>query len=102
MYIRPNRMPGTMDEIVPESCLPDMLPRRPVHFPTRNSAPTGNRVLHRLDPCIARATHHRKNLPHPLGRILAHETRPGNVIVDGPGCILLGPDVEQNEIPFAN
>ncbi len=97
-----NRVPGPMNEVIAEARLLDVISRRPVHFPSTHYAPTSNAFLHRLHASVACIANHGEDFAHLIGRSLADEASPGDVVIDGPGCVFLCPNIQQNEITLAN
>src|SRR3989441_12526642 len=95
-------MPGAVDEILPEAGLLDVTAHRTVHFPAGDRPAGGHGFLHSLNAGVTRLPHDIENLTHAIGGSLPDETRPGDVVVDGAGCILLRPHVEQDKTAFAD
>ena len=102
VYFGANRVPGAVNEIVAVAGMIDMPTHGVIHFPPRDPASGGNRILHGFHTDIARAAHNFENLALLLGRSFADETHPGNVIVHRARRVLLRPDIKQNEIALAD
>src|SRR5580693_5693256 len=102
MDLGSNGVPSPMNEVVAEASRLDVISRCPVHFPSTHRAATGDAFLHHFYSGVACVANHSENFLHSSRWRVAHEAGPGDVVIDGARRILLGPNVEQNEITFAN
>src|SRR5580693_3958701 len=100
MDLGSNGVPSPVNEVVAEASLVDVISRSPVHFPSTHRASAGDAFLHHFYSCIASIANHIENFLHSSRWRVAHVAGPGDVVIDGAGRILLGPNVEQNEITF--
>src|SRR5207302_4310372 len=62
-----DRMPGAMNEILPEAGLVDVITRGPVHFPAGHLAALSYSRLNGLDTGVAVPTHSLQNLARSIG-----------------------------------
>src|SRR5690348_13342303 len=97
-----DRVSSSMDEVLLEARVPDVVPHGVINFPSGKSLPLAHAFDHRLYPHITRLANDAEYFPHAIRRRLAHKAGPGNVIVYGPGRVLFCPDVEQDKITFTN
>src|ERR1700723_1273226 len=102
MDLGANGMSGTMNEVIAEAGLRDVISRCPIYFPAAHSAAAGDAFLHCLYSSITGIANHVENFAHAVRRSVADEAGPGNVVINGCRRIFLRPDVEQNKIALAN
>src|SRR2546429_6130292 len=95
-------MSGAMNKVIPVAGLLDMSTHCLIYFPSRDLTSRGHSFLHRLHSGIARLGDDLEYLTHPIRRRLAHESRPGDVVVNGVGRILFGPHIQQDKIALTD
>src|SRR6185437_16994503 len=95
-------MPGAMDEIITQAGFFNLIADRLVDLISGYGLSASNRFFHELRAGIASIAHRVKNFLHAVGWRLAHEPRPGDVVINGMGFIFLRPNVEQDKITFAD
>src|SRR5579871_2780343 len=95
-------MAGAMNEVIAVACLLDVSASRPVHFPSGNRAASIDGIENGLYSGVACVANNVKDFVHAGRRSSADESHPGNVVVHRSGCVFLAPDIEKDEIAFAN
>src|SRR5262249_42620658 len=100
MDLGSDRVTSPVNEVIAKASLLDVISCGPVNFPSTNVASVGNAFLNRSHASVARVANHGEDFAHPVGRRFAYEPGPGNVVVDRPRSISLGPDIEQNKVAF--
>src|SRR5581483_3163192 len=95
-------MPGAVNEVVAETFFLDVIAHGAIDFPSGNHAAGRNGVLNGFHAGITPVADNSKYFAHTVGRRFADESRPGNVVINSPGGVLLCPDIEQDEVALAN
>ena len=102
MDIGADGMPGAMNEIFSEAGLFYMSADRSIDFPSSDLTFRGDSFLHGLHSGVARLRDDLEYLAHTIRWGLAHGSRPRNIVVHSVGRILLGPDIQQDEIALTD
>src|SRR5262249_34559197 len=97
VHARPNGVAGAVREVLSIARIGNVLARSLVNLPSGNAFFSGESLLHLPDAGIAPAGDDIEDL-HLLFRGRAQSAGPGNVVIDGIGCVLLGPNVEQDVV----
>jgi len=93
---------GAVNEVISEPGVLDVRTNRAVNLPTGNGAILLDGFLNGLHTHVAGVAHGRKDLFHAVRRRFTDKASPGDVVVDRAGSVFLTPDIEQNEIAFAD
>src|SRR5580693_5323657 len=102
MDLGSNGMSSPMNEVFSKTYFFNVIACRPVDFPSAHCSPAGDASLHRFYSGIPRVANHGENFLHSRRRSLANKTGPGDVVINGAGCIFLGKNVEQDEVTFVD
>src|SRR5258708_37126064 len=97
-----DRMSRSMNKFFAEACFGDAFANGVIHLPSGNLLAGSDGVLHEFHAGVTRIADDAEDFLNLLGRSCSHTTDPGDVVVHGVRDVLLAPDVEKNEITFAN
>src|SRR5258707_12672643 len=97
VHVHSDGMPGAVDEVLAVTGVGDVVARRLVHFPSGDAVVSGQGVHNLFDARVARPGHNIEDLHMLRGRSADH-ARPGDVVINGVGGILLGEDVQEDKV----
>src|SRR5579859_4116291 len=95
-------MPRPMREVRSEAGVADHHPGCVVGLPPRYWRAGSKRILHCLDRCIPCLGHQGEDLALSFVWLTTDHSGPGNVVEAGSGAIHASPDVDEQEIAFAD
>src|ERR1039458_2144721 len=101
MHFGSDGVAGAVDEIVSELGLLDVVADGLIHLPSGDGLVRGDGVLRGLYADVAGLGDNFENFAMAV-RGLAHDADPGDVVINRAWFIFFAPDVEQNEVAFAN
>src|SRR5262249_22323917 len=93
---------GAMGEVLGEAGIADDAAAGVVHFEAAQAVSGRHAFFHPLYSGVPRAGDDFENTAHVVGRVVAAEMGPGDVVIDCAGLVELGPHVEQEKIALTD